>query len=245
MKIIPVLDILEGVVVRGIAGRRDEYRPIVSRLTSSANPVDVARAIRDAFDLNQIYVADLDGILRQRPNRHLYQSLLREGFQLLIDPGIRRVDDADSLLASGPVDLAVGLESCGSPSELRKIVERSPSITFSLDLLNGLPRRHCDAQDWSDQPTEIIRQVVEAGVASILILDLADVGMGTGGSTDAICQWIRSTFPQLQIIAGGGVRGLRDLIRLAEQQVNAVLVASALHDGRLTRHDLKSFEQDK
>src|SRR5579872_5647704 len=47
MRIVPVLDLLGGVVVRGVGGRRREYRPVVSRLTPSCDPLDVARAFAD------------------------------------------------------------------------------------------------------------------------------------------------------------------------------------------------------
>ena len=48
-------------------------------------------------------------------------------------------------------------------------------------------------------------------MTSIIILDLSDVGMGTGGSTDSLCRFVRNEFPRIRLIAGGGVRG-RDLI---------------------------------
>ena len=62
MQILPVLDIMRGQVVRGVGGRRHEYRPIVSRLTASASPLDVAGAIRAHFGRDEFYLADLDPI---------------------------------------------------------------------------------------------------------------------------------------------------------------------------------------
>ena len=62
MGILPVLDLKQGLVVHGVAGRRDEYQPIVSRLTNSARPLDVAKALREHFGFDQLYLADLDAI---------------------------------------------------------------------------------------------------------------------------------------------------------------------------------------
>ena len=62
MRIIPVLDLLKGQIVRGIAGQRQEYRPIVSKLSASSNPLDVARAFRDHLNFTLFYLADLDAI---------------------------------------------------------------------------------------------------------------------------------------------------------------------------------------
>src|SRR5205814_967682 len=82
----------EGVVVRGVGGRRDEYRPVVSRLVDRPDPFSVARAFRDQLGLTRLYVADLDAILHQRPNRDVYRLLANEGFELMIDAGLRSVE---------------------------------------------------------------------------------------------------------------------------------------------------------
>src|SRR3954451_10657844 len=49
MFFLPVIDVRGGIVVRALAGRRSEYRPLVSTLTESADPVTVATAIRDRY----------------------------------------------------------------------------------------------------------------------------------------------------------------------------------------------------
>ena len=237
MKILPVLDLLGGHVVRGIAGRRTEYRPIVSRWTKGSNPLDVARALRDTWRFNEFYVADLDGILHQKPDLELYRQLIADGFQLLVDAGISQPHDVIMLQKSGVTRIVTGLETCRSPDDLARIAECSPDVTFSFDLMNGIPRHAADAEGWSDRPSEIIQQVIGSNVHSIIILDLSDVGMGTGGTTDAICRFTSTEFPDVFLIAGGGIRGCDDLRRLQSLGVNAALVASALHDGRLDPDD--------
>jgi HisA/HisF family protein len=238
MKIIPVLDVLDGQVVHAVAGRRSEYRRVMSRLTSSADPIEVAHAIKDSFGLENFYVADLDAILAQQPNYDLYRRLKAEGFAILLDAGIRNRQDLTSVLDAGVTRVVVGLESCSSPDDLADITARVPGVTFSLDLFQGNPRRCEGSKGWSDDPYEIIREAIQANVKTILPLDLSDVGMATGGSTDSICQFIRTEFPTISVIAGGGVRGPQDLDRLSRLGVDAVLIASALHDGRLVRQDL-------
>jgi phosphoribosylformimino-5-aminoimidazole carboxamide ribotide isomerase len=254
MQILPVIDILDGTIVRAVAGRRDKYRPIVSRLTPHHQPIAVANAMRDAFGLNELYVADLDGILHRRPNHSIHQALIDDGFQLLVDPGIR--DAAGLDMVSSAVDLVVALETCRSPGELSLIVERRQRVTFSVDLMNGKLQRPpltggisatgsqtIDSEEcWSEAPEDCIRQAAGTHVESIIVLDLADVGMGTGGSTEALCRFIHHEFPAMRLITGGGVRNREDLNRLRNLPVNAVLVASALHDGRIGREDLLSLE---
>ena len=239
MKVLPVLDVMNRHVVRGVAGRRDQYRPIVGQLTSSSDPLEIANSIRIAFGLDQLYLADLDGILFQKPNIELYSQLISDGFQLLVDAGVRHPSEALRVQFADGIHVVVGLESCRSPDDLASIVACTSNVTFSLDLLNGVPRYAAEASGWSHELDEIIHQVILANVTSIIVLDLSDVGMGTGGSTDSICQFIHKQFPVVQLIAGGGVRSRDDLNRLYHLGVDAVLVASALHDGRLDRSDLQ------
>src|SRR5207237_10172828 len=92
MKILPVIDLKAGQVVRAIAGRRDEYRPIVSRLTPSSCPFDVALAFRDRFGLHELYVADLDAIAGSTPDFATLDSLRTHGFDCWVDAGVRTAD---------------------------------------------------------------------------------------------------------------------------------------------------------
>src|SRR5262245_30382036 len=94
MRIIPVLDVLNGVVVRGVGGRRSEYRPVVSRLTSSTAPLDVARALVDSFHPRELYLADLDAIGGAAPAFGVYQGIRELGVRLWVDAGVRDAQGA-------------------------------------------------------------------------------------------------------------------------------------------------------
>jgi phosphoribosylformimino-5-aminoimidazole carboxamide ribotide isomerase len=244
MNIIPVIDILNGEVVRGVAGRRSEYRPIVSKLTESIDAVSVARAIRDAFGLYEFYVADLDGILSQTPNHSIYEQLSELGFGLMIDCGVTSTQQVVDLKRNNRIRPIVSLECCRSPEELSNCVRESPDTIFSLDLISGVPRKSRNSLDWTDRPIDVVRQAVEANARSLIVLDLADVGMSTGGSTDELCRHVKNAFPTIELIAGGGVRDATDLARFSRLGVDGLLVASALHDGRLTRHEIERALRD-
>src|SRR4051812_35568829 len=88
MRILPVLDLKGGAVVRGIAGRRSEYRPIESRLCGDASVRGVAGALKTTFGFDECYVADLDAIGGAEPAWALYDAARSEGFRLWIDAGI-------------------------------------------------------------------------------------------------------------------------------------------------------------
>jgi phosphoribosylformimino-5-aminoimidazole carboxamide ribotide isomerase len=234
MPILPVLDLLAGQVVRGIAGRRAEYRPLVSRLVAGAEPFDVALALRRHFGCDTLYLADLDAIAGGAPAVSLYRRLQAAGFRLWVDAGLRAEADAAPLVEADVASIVAGLETLARPSVLTQLCRQlgSERLVFSLDLKEGQPLGKPDLWPASDA-WGIALAALAAGVRRLLVLDLARVGVGTGVGTEELCVRLHRHDPALQITAGGGVRGLADVRRLQEHGVDYVLVASALHDGRI------------
>ena len=115
------------------------------------------------------------------------------------------------------------------------IVGRRP---ISLDLKAGLPLGRVEL--WpSAEPWAIAAHAIEAlGLRRLIVLDLANVGVGAGVGTEGLCTRLKRAYPEVQLTAGGGVRGIDDVKRLRALGVDRVLVASALHDGRITPDDL-------
>jgi phosphoribosylformimino-5-aminoimidazole carboxamide ribotide isomerase len=238
MRVIPVLDVMHGHVVRGVGGRRHEYRPIVSRLTASSRPQDVADALASHFGFHEFYVADLDAILGGEPAWPLYAALHEQGFRLWVDAGIRQLTQACQLVDAGIDSIVVGLETVAGRGALAEIVETfGERIVFSLDLQQGEPLGNRDA--WQQRNgEEIAALVVSLGVRRLLVLDLAQVGCDSGTRTRELCARLCEKHPHVSLSAGGGVRHRGDLEELRDCGVQSMLVASALHDGRLTRADL-------
>jgi len=244
MQVIPVLDLLNGIVVRGVGGRRDEYRPVESRLVDKADALSIACAFRDELGLTRLYIADLDAIVHQRPNLDIYRSLSQEGFELLVDAGLRNVEAARPIMTAGAAQLIAGLETWPGPDELACLVDLlgRERVIFSLDLKGG--RALGDLENWGiTDPCEIGCRAVQAGVAEMIVLDLAQVGGGMGISTLGLCGKLLARFSDLRVITGGGVRNAADLLQLAEAGIDAALVASSLHDGRIGRCEVESVRR--
>ena len=240
MRVIPVLDLLDSVVVRGVAGRRDEYSPIESSIAVSAAPIDVARAFRDHFGLSTLYVADLDAILRGELNQDTLQDLAEDGFELLVDAGARNAADADIILATGASQVIIGLETWPLLSSLELLTRRigPEQLIFSLDLKNGeLVRTFNDLLN--DDPMDVAASVLEAGVRELIVLDVAAVGTGSGISTLPLCRSILEFAPRSRVITGGGIRTADDLSTLHEHGIYGALVASALHDGSISADEIR------
>lgn len=241
--ILPVLDLMCGQIVRGIGGRRDAYRAIVSRIAFSAEPTAVARAFQSHFGFEEFYLADLDAIQRGQPAFEVYRQLQHEGYRLWIDAGIRTSGDATlaALIEAEIAGIIVGLESVEGPTELQKIVQHAGEqrTVFSLDLKAGKPLGLSNL--WtSNNPWIIAQQAIEkCGVQRLIVLDLARVGAGDGVGTEGLCRRLKQTYPDVQVTAGGGVRGIDDVRKLTASGVDVVLIASALHDERITAADVK------
>jgi phosphoribosylformimino-5-aminoimidazole carboxamide ribotide isomerase len=238
MRTYPVLDLLRGQVVRGIAGRRHAYQPIISTLTPSTDPLAVAEAFRNHFGLTTLYLADLDAIAGSSPSLTTLAALQDRGFALLVDAGLRSAVDAQPLCDMGVTGVVAGLETLAGPEALAQALKivGPERLILSLDLKDGLP---LVAAPWPvSDAAGLACFAIELGARRLLILDLARVGMSKGTGTEDLCQRIKRAWPEVEVLAGGGVRGREDLERLRNRCVDGVLVASALHDGRLRREDL-------
>ncbi|MGL4463228.1 MAG: HisA/HisF-related TIM barrel protein [Planctomycetia bacterium] len=244
MRVIPVLDLMHGVVVRGQAGLRHQYRPVASNYFDCAEPEAVADALVRRYGFDEFYVADLDGILKHQPNWACFQRLADRGWSLAVDAGVRSTPDGKRLLAHGAKAVVAGLETVPDPETLADLVQHlgEHRVIFSLDLKNGRPMG--GSAFWGDDPIELLRTAYACGVERFLILDLARVGMGGGVGTESLVAEAAALHDDVEVLCGGGVRCADDLRRLADLGADGVLVATSLHNGALSADDVqrcKSF----
>ncbi len=248
MKLIPVIDLMQGQVVRAVRGNRQAYQPIVSRLCSSSDPVTVAKALCEHCATRQLYVADLDALLGRPAQVGILQSLLQSmpGLELWLDAGFASAGAAEALRAglgaAGQQVVAVfGSESLASRAELERCFADThvagssgsganapaqaavPEGVLSLDRRDGL---RLDAAGCWDAPALWPRRVI--------VMTLERVGSDAGPDLDTLGE-VRSKSPATFIVGAGGIRNQSDLARARDAGAAAWLVASALHDARLQR----------
>lgn len=235
MRVIPVIDLLGGQVVRAIGGRRHEYRPIESPLCRDAQPATVARAFVETFGFDTVYIADLDAITGREPDLVSYKAIADCGVELWIDAGVQDLNRAYERVI-------VGLESIDGPDEISQLVATigADRCIFSLDLRDGRPLTSA----WqSYTPEQIAKVAFDAGVRAFIVLDLAQVGGFGGAQTESLCRRLREMMPDVELYAGGGVRDVNDLLALASAGCDGAPVASALHDGRITVENLAAIKR--
>lgn len=243
MQVIPVLDLAHGRAVHARRGARDAYRPVISELApgTHGDPLALARSYRTGLGLDVLYVADLDAIGAGIPQRPLWRALAGVGAELWVDAGVGSADRALDVLASGAAQVVIGLETLPAPGALAEVVQAAGAshVVFSLDLCAGEPVARASALA-DHSPLTLAALAAEAGVRTMIVLDLARVGTGAGVDL-ALVHRIRRELPELALIAGGGIGGREDLVRLADVGVAGALVATALHEGRITRAELDAL----
>jgi phosphoribosylformimino-5-aminoimidazole carboxamide ribotide isomerase len=244
--VIPVLDIMHGQAVHAIAGRREAYQPLNTLLAEGSQPLDVARGFRDRLGFSTLYLADLDAISGGAPASRLYEKLIEEGFELLVDAGLVDQSTAKELLERPNLNLVVGLETVRGPDAASAILNFAGSsrVVFSLDLVEGCPRVAAGGDWWNSTPDQIAKRVIELGYKRLILLDLARVGTGRGPSAVGLLGRIKESASSSRILVGGGISGIDDLRLLKCEGASGALVGSALHDGRIGSNELKTFLEE-
>ena len=245
MRILPVMDLKAGTVVHAVAGQREQYQPIHSRLAGDAGPASIARAYCE-LGFREVYVADLDALAGHPVNHHSLQQIAECGLRLTLDAActtVERIEALQQLLPPPALSqLVIALESIEEPARLPDLLAAvgCDRAVFSIDLFDGCLMTR--VPQWrGSSAVDVARRAVTVGFRSLLFLDIASVGTETGATQAARCGELRAAMPNVTLLTGGGVRDRHDLQMLENAGCNAALVCTALHNGRLTAEELAPF----
>jgi phosphoribosylformimino-5-aminoimidazole carboxamide ribotide isomerase len=233
--------------VHARAGARNRYAPVQNAAGWPIDPGN-ARTLAEVYveilGISEIYAADLDAILDQRPQDEVTRSLASLGAPLWLDAGVRSVEDARRAIELGARRVVVGLETLPSFDVLAAICVAvgSDRVAFSLDLRDGQPMvTNGTRLDDAQSPEAISQLAALSGATTQIVIDLARVGTGRGIDVELLRR-LRAATPALTLVAGGGVRGRDDLLDLAQSGCSAALVATALHTGRIDAADIAAAQ---
>lgn len=221
MLIIPVIDLMGGKVVHAQGGRRDQYQPLTSQLTSSVYPNAVIKQLLKWYPFTNIYIADLDAIEIGKIDKAFYLQLhqLFPKLTIWLDAGIRTLNDWKCWCDIPNIKPVLGSETLQDLQLLNKL--QPTEFILSLDFRQGQLLGQYD----------LLTQV-DLWPDTIIVMSLDTVGMDNGPD-EKLLNTIQKIKPGAQLIAAGGVRGEEDLMHLAKKQIKGALIASALHKGRL------------
>jgi phosphoribosylformimino-5-aminoimidazole carboxamide ribotide isomerase len=225
MQIVPVLDLKHGIVVHARRGQRENYAPLSSPLVDGCEPVAVARALCGVCRSTTLYVADLDAIAGRAVDEATLTALASVA-ELWVDAGATTPDQATALQRAGVARNVVGTESLGAG------VEITQPVVLSVDLREG--RLISPDPQLAGRPPAAAAPLARAlNVRELLVIDLARVGSSAGPPLKAVAE-LAAALPGADIYAGGGVRDDADLRALESAGATGALVATALHEGRIT-----------
>lgn len=248
--VVPVLDLMIGQVVLAQAGNRDSYRPVHSKLTCSSQPLQVAQAIFNQTGCDCLYLADIDSFAGANPNWDTYNSLLERGFRLLIDADWLTQKHCDTIFEriSEPKNLQVilsteTLTSIEQFKTLELFAKAGIEPIFSIDQ-KGSAVITRPGELAARSGLELAQLACEHGVESLILLNLERVGSYNGVESEelGLLAELRQRLPDVRLISGGGVRNIEDVQRLLNLGCQHVLVASAIHDCRLTPDEIGRLE---
>jgi HisA/HisF family protein len=232
MQIVPVLDLKGGVVVHARRGQRDRYKPLESPLVQGSDPVHVAEALTALCRTANLYIADLDAIAGHPVDEATLTELAAVA-EPWVDAAATTPERAATLARAGVARNVIGTESIapGWP-DWRASTLSQPAVVLSVDLRDGRlisPDPELAGRD----PVGAAPLAIALKVRELLVIDLARVGSGSGPPLDAVAE-LAEALPGVAIYAGGGVRHDEDLRALESAGAVGALVATALHEGRLT-----------
>ena len=242
MQIIPVIDLLNGpfnqcCVVHAKRGQRQHYQPIQSQLTASSAPLEIVTALLELYPFQTLYIADLDAICGTGNNAAAIEVISQAQPQLTIwlDCGIGQMN-ARARYIGDNIRPVVGSESIQSLQDYRAISyacesKQVLSLDYAATNALGIAELHESARFWPDDT---------------ICMTLNAVGSKQGVDIDRINTLIKMNSARKspsRLYAAGGVRNLADLQALASMGLAGALVATALHNGKLSATDMASMQQ--
>ena len=135
--------------------------------------------------------------------------------------------------------MVIGTETLADEAALERLVDLP--LVLSLDLRHGR-LLSADVELAELGPAEALARLERSGVREVIVLDLARVGSREGPQVELVGE-LRVRFPDLELLAGGGVRDLADLRALAEVGAAGALVATALHGRAIGPEELDALSR--
>jgi phosphoribosylformimino-5-aminoimidazole carboxamide ribotide isomerase len=186
----------------------------------------------------ELYIADLDAILKNQPNYRLIQQIAETTkLKLMVDAGVAEIEGAKELIANQVSKVVIGTETLRNIDFVEEAVRilGGNRVVVSLDLKSGQLLSNCGLEKTSDT-IALVKEFQKAGVKQMIVLDLARVGSGEGVDIPFLKSMLDEV--DIEVYVGGGVGSLADLTELDRLGVTGVLLATALHSGNITVDEL-------
>lgn len=239
IQIIPAIDLIDGKCVRLTQGDYSQKK------TYNENPLEVAKSFEDA-GITRLHLVDLDGAKQKRIINHKVLELLATKTNLHIDfgGGVQSDEMIELAFNSGAKQVTGGSVAVKNPELFESWLQTYGGEKIILG---------ADARDekiaisgWEEATTksvyDFVGEYLKKGVKYAISTDVAKDGLLQGPSFD-LYQNLQDQFPDLQIIASGGVAEFDDIVKLNDMNIFGVIVGKAIYEGRVTLKQLAEFNR--
>ena len=233
IELIPAIDIIDGKCVRLSQG---DYN---SKKIYNENPLEVAKEF-EANGIRRLHVVDLDGAASHHIVNYRVLDMIASRTSLIIDFGGGIKTDEDMLIAfeNGAQMVTLGSVAVKNPDLFKKWLHQygAEKIILGADAKDKRIAVSGWMEDSSLELIPFLHDYTKEGIYKVLCTDISKDGMLQGPSIA-----LYKEFPEMHLIASGGVSCLQDLIALEEAGIPAVVFGKALYEGRITMKDLNRF----
>lgn len=234
IKIIPSIDLVDGKCVRLTQGNFDEKK------IYDSDPVAVAKRFAEA-GIERLHLVDLDGAKAGKVINHQILERIAAETKLKIDfgGGIKSDEDIQKVFDCGANQVTAGTIAVQNPKLVLSWIQKfgKDKIILGADVLNGIVR----INGWVN-PSEIklfdfITNYQWHGIRYVLCTDIEKDGMMKGSSVDLYKSIIKQ-FPEMRVIASGGVSSIEEIKQLNKIGCYGVVIGKAIYENLISLEDL-------
>ena len=230
IQLIPAIDIINGQCVRLTKG---DY---AQKTVYNSNPVEVARHFEE-LGFKRLHVVDLDGAKSKHIVNTTTLKAITQATSLVVDfgGGIKTNEDVHLAFENGAAMVTIGSVAVTNPDMMEHWIDLygAERIILGADTRNGKLSINGWLEDSDADIITFIGHYYELGIRKVLCTDISKDGTLTGPSI-ALYQQIMKAYPDLHLIASGGVSSNQDLQDLEAAGIPAVVFGKAFYEGRLT-----------
>ena len=236
IELIPAIDIIDGKCVRLTKG---DYS---SKKVYDLNPLDFAKEV-ERLGYKRLHMVDLDGAKSSHVVNINILSEVAGNTSLQIDfgGGIKSDADIKAVFNSGATYATVGSIAVKQPEQMELWISRygADRLILGADVNNGCISINGWKEDSRQELIPFIKSYYDRGIRRVLCTDICKDGMLQGPAVK-LYQEIMQQFPDLQLIASGGVSSEEDIHALNNAGIPAVVFGKAIYEGKVSLQSLAS-----
>lgn len=229
MKIIPAIDLLDGQVVRLHKG---SYQEVTIYNESALNQ---AKTFQKA-GFKHIHVVDLNGAKEGKfVNLPIIQEIISDlGISVQTGGGIRTFEDVEFLIKAGITKVICSSMAIKNEKDWIKSLQQFPeNMILGMDLKDGKIAHSGWLETASEDTFHFLDRMIKKRLKEVLCTDISKDGTLAGPNIE-LYQEIKKAFPQISLIASGGVGSEQDLIELVEADLESVVVGKAYYENHIS-----------